>query len=65
MTMSEPTLKEMEDYKKLSGEKRRVVIAVILSGLIVGGIFAIAKSVYGSPDDEVKTGEKIGKIPLK
>ena len=63
--MGEPTLNDMDDYNKLTDHKRKVVIAVILSGLIIGAIFAIAKTIYGPSDDAVQTGEKVGNIPLK
>ena len=63
--MGEPTLNDMGDYNKLSGEKRKVVFAVILSGLIIGTIFVIAKVAYGPSEDAVQTGEKVRNIPLK
>jgi len=62
--MSEPSLETIEDYNELKGEKKRVVWAVIISGLIVGGIYVGAKSIYSSVDDEIKT-EKVGKFPVK
>ncbi len=62
--MSEPTLESIGDYKELKGEKKRVVWAVIISGLIVGGIYAGAKAMYSDVDDEIKT-EKVGRFPVK
>ncbi len=53
--MSEPTLESIEDYNTLKGEKKRVVLAVIIAGLIVGAIYAGAKSYYGTVSDEIKT----------
>ena len=52
--MSEPTLESIEDYDTLKGEKKRVVWAVIIAGLIVGGIYAGAKIYYGAVNDEIK-----------
>ncbi len=52
--MSEPTLESIEDYSSLKGEKKRVVWAVIISGLIMGAIYAGAKSYYASVNDEIK-----------
>jgi len=62
--MSEPTLNSIEDYNTLKGEKRRIVWAVIIAGLIVGGIYAGAKSMFGTVNDEIKT-EKVGYLPAK
>ena len=62
--MSEPSLETIEDYNELKGEKKRVVWAVIISGLIVGGIYVGVKSIYSNVDDEIKT-EKVGKFPIK
>ena len=50
---NEPTLNQIEDYDTLSGEKKRVVWAVIIAGLIIGTIYATAKSYYGHVSDEI------------
>ena len=52
--MSEPSLESIEDYNTLKGEKKRVVWAVVIAGLVIGAIYAGAKSYYGSVDDEIK-----------
>jgi hypothetical protein len=44
--MSEPTLESIDDYNKLKGEKKRVVWAVVIAGLIMGVIYAVAVSLY-------------------
>ncbi|MEA1920652.1 MAG: hypothetical protein U9N52_12490 [Campylobacterota bacterium] len=62
--MSEPSLHTIEDYNTLEGEKKRIVWAVIIAGLIIGAIFATAKVIYSTVDDEIKT-EKIGYLPAK
>lgn len=63
--MGEPTLEHMDDYNTLTGEKRRTVWAVIIAGLLIGVIYAGAKTIYGTVDDETATAEKIGRIPVK
>lgn len=65
MYNNEPTLEKIEDYNTLKGQKRRIVWAVILSGLILGGIFWSAKSYYGSPSDTIPVSDAITKVPLK
>ncbi len=62
--MREPTLDQIEDYNTLKGEKKRIVWAVIIAGLIIGVIFATAKWVYSDVDDEIQT-EKVGRIPVQ
>jgi hypothetical protein len=64
LKMNEPTLSSIEDYHTLKGEKKRIVWAVIIAGLIIGTIYATAKSIYSTVDDEIKT-EKVGYFPVK
>lgn len=63
--MSEPRLENIEDYETLKGEKKRVFWAIILAGLIMGGVYAVVSSVYGGADDRIATQENIKNIPLK
>lgn len=60
----EPTLKEIGDYDGLKGEKKRIVWAVILAGLILGSIFGGVEYLYGTPSDSIKT-QNVGQIPLR
>lgn len=62
--MNEPTLQNIDDYNTLGGEKRRVVLAVILATLIVGAIFTAAKFYFSTVSDEIPT-EKVGYLPVK
>ncbi len=63
--MKEPTLQTIEDYDTLSGEKRRVVWAVIISGLIIGAIYIGAKVIYSDVEDAIPINDSITKVPLK
>ena len=63
--MSEPTLKDIGDYNTLRGEKKRVVIAVILAGLIIGAAFGVAKFVYDGPADSIDVKQSIRTMPVK
>jgi len=63
--MSEPTLESISDYDTLKGEKRRVVWAVILAGLIIGVVYVVAFNTYSSVDDSIKIEDSIKKVPLK
>lgn len=65
MYNNEPTLEKIEDYNTLKGQKKRIVWAVIISGLILGAIFLAAKSYYGSPSDTISISDSISKVPLK
>jgi hypothetical protein len=62
--MNEPALEHIGDYHTLAGEKRRTVWAVIVAGLLIGVIFAGAKALYSTVDDELPTSDRIGKIPV-
>ena len=62
--MNEPTLNTIEDYNTLSGEKKRVVWAVVIAGLIIGSILATAKVYFSTVDDEIVT-EKVNNFPVK
>jgi len=65
MKSNEPTLSDIEDYNTLKGQKKRIVWAVIISGLIIGAIFLAAKSYYGEVDDSLPASDAITKVPLK
>lgn len=62
--MSEPTLESIEDYDTLKGEKRKVVWAVILAGLLMGVIYATVYN-YSEVDDAIKVNESIKIMPVK
>ena len=67
--MSEPTLQDIGDYNTLQGEKKRIVWAVIIAGLIIGGIYVIVGKVYGTVDDaytpQKTLKEGVHSIPMK
>lgn len=63
--MGEPRLEDIGDYNTLKGEKRRAVIAVILSGLIIGIIYVVAYNIYDTPKDKIEVKETIKNIPLR
>lgn len=63
--MSEPRLEDIDDYDTLKGEKRRVVIAVILTGLLLGVIYLVVNSVFDNDTDRVVIEKTLKKVPLK
>ncbi|MBU0721035.1 hypothetical protein KJ877_06795 [bacterium] len=63
--MSEPTLETIEDYNTLKGEKRRVVWAVVLAGLVMGIVYSVVYSYYDNKDDSIEVHESIKSIPVK
>jgi len=63
--MNEPTLNQISDYHTLKGQKKRVVRAVILSGLIIGSIYAIvANSYMGQAHDRLQVNDGITAVPF-
>ena len=63
--MSEPRLEDIGDYDTLKGEKKKVVWAVILAGLLMGVIYTIAYSVYDNKEDNIKVEDSIKKTPVR
>jgi len=62
--MSEPRLEDIGDYNTLKGEKKRIVWAVIIAGLLIGTIYMIAYKVYNTPAGALPIKDKITIIPL-
>ena len=63
--MSEPRLEDIGDYDTLKGEKKKVVWAVVLAGLLMGVIYSIAYGIYDNEGDNIKVEDTIKKIPLR
>ena len=61
--MSEPTLESIEDYDTLKGEKKSIVWAVIIAGLLIGVAYEVATNVYGNPKDEINVKDAITIVP--
>ncbi|MFT7859916.1 MAG: hypothetical protein ABXS93_03160 [Sulfurimonas sp.] len=61
----EPTLEGIEDYNTLKGEKKKIVWAVIIAGLIIGAAYVIASKIYTNEGDNIQVEEKIKTIPVK
>jgi hypothetical protein len=63
--MNEPTLQNISDYNGLKGEKKRVVRAVILAGLIIGSIYVIVANSYpGEVHDALPVKDGITAVPF-
>ena len=54
---------ESDEFKE--GEKKRVVIAVILATLVIGTIYTIAYNVYAQPEDKIEVQDRLHQIPLR
>lgn len=65
MKDNEPNLRSIDDYNTLKGSKKRIVWAVIISGLIIGAIFVAAKIMYGDVEDSIPVEDTIAKVPVK
>ena len=63
--MSEPRLEDIGDYNTLKGEKKRVVWAVILAGLLMGVIYSIAINVYDNSQDSIAVEKSFKEIPMR
>lgn len=63
--MGEPRLEDISDYETLRDEKKRVVIAVVLAGLIMGVIYTVVSNVYDGPKDSIQVEKTLKHIPMK
>jgi hypothetical protein len=63
--MSEPRLENIEDYDTLKGEKKRVVWSVILAGLTIGVIYAVAYNYYDNKEESLTQQESYKTAPMK
>lgn len=61
----EPRLESISDYDTLKGEKKKIVWAVIIAGLIIGAAYVIASKVFTNEGDNIEVQEKIKSIPIK
>ncbi|WP_457748286.1 hypothetical protein [Sulfurimonas sp.] len=62
--MSEPTLEDIGDYNTLKGEKKRIVWAVIIAGLLLGLVYMIAYKVYDNKAGTIPVKDTITVVPL-
>jgi hypothetical protein len=63
--MSEPRLEDIEDYNTLKGEKKKIVFAVILAGLLMGLIYILVYKVFDNKEENLPVTQSANKIPMK
>jgi len=63
--MSEPRLEDIEDYNTLKGEKKKIVFAVILAGLLMGLLYVLVYEVFDNKEENLPVAQSINKIPMK
>ena len=63
--MSEPRLEDISDYNKLEGEKKSVVISVVIIGLILGTIYAFASRYFQVVDDALPVDKTYKQVPMR
>ena len=63
--MSEPRLEDMDDYDTLKGEKKKVVWAVVLVGLVIGFLYTFAYSKYDNAEDTIKVEQTVKNVPMR
>lgn len=62
--MSEPTLESISDYNTLSGEKKRVVWAVVIASLIMGTVYTVTASLY-THEEPTSVDKVYKKVPMR
>jgi multisubunit Na+/H+ antiporter MnhG subunit len=60
----EPSNETISDYNRLTGEKKRVVWAVILLCLAVGVGYTVAGKIFNAKNDSIAVQEKIVSNPF-
>lgn len=65
MNDNEPKLSDIEDYDKLSGDKKKVVWLVILSGLLIGIVTYIAFITNEDRERPMEVEKSFKQIPMK
>lgn len=65
MKNNEPRLEDIEDYDTLKGEKKKIVTAVVVIGLIIGAVYMITYSQNENVDDAIGVEKSFEKIPMK
>ena len=61
----EPTLEGIGDYDTLKGEKKKIVWAVIIAGLIIGSAYVIASKIFTNEGDNIPVEQSIKSVPVK
>lgn len=62
--MNEPNLENIDDYYALQGEKKKVVLAVVISGLIMSIVYAVSVSFY-TPEEHTSIDKTYKKVPMR
>lgn len=60
--MSEPTLESIGDYNTLKGEKKGIVWAVIIIGILIGSVYVYVNNTT-KVDDSIKIEDSINNVP--
>ncbi len=63
--MSEPRLEDISDYNTLKGSKKKVVWAVILTGLLMGVFYMVVYNLYDNKSDTIKIEDPIKAVPMR
>lgn len=63
--MKEPRLEDMDDYDTLKGEKKKVVIGVVVVGLVIGAIYMFIESKYDNKDEMIEVEKTLKNVPMR
>ncbi|QOP46000.1 hypothetical protein [Sulfurimonas paralvinellae] len=59
----EPSNETISDYDTLKGEKKKIVWAVIIVGLLIGVGFTVASKVFNAKNETIKVKEEFVTMP--
>jgi len=63
--MSEPTLEDISDYDNLQGDKKKTVMIVIFTGILMGILYVGVNYFYGSVDDNLNVTDSVKTVPYR
>ena len=63
--MSEPTLESITDYNELKGEKKKIVLLVIIAGILMSVLYISVDYYFGNVDDNLNVSDSVKTIPYR
>lgn len=63
--MNEPSLESMSDYNTVDKEKRKILLIIAFSAIIIGTIYTFIATQYGEVEDAIAVQKSIQVIPIR
>ena len=63
--MNEPRLKDISDYDRLKGQKKKVVWSMFIAWAIICVVYIASNMLFGEVNDKISTTDPIINVKLK